>query len=369
MRIACLFFLAFSLNFAATASAQARLEYFEYKLEQLDDDTRSAIDSYNLALSKYSEGCSEEKTAATTKLWTRIANDGVCGTAITATMHTAKISKNVQATAIAATTAAIVCGISVPQGVKSHLDAKDNLAMCESLESLLSKYDKNCKGKDQIVTAYKDVLYCFDNDKNQIVSLDLKNNILKVAKTGLATFKGFEKSRYQEHDDVITKIVADFNKNKKSYCDGTDKQAKKIPNLDPKLVKSWLIQESGGGDSGSLAAWKVDPAQVNVPGDWTKYKTDVGLTEPKKRNEGKLEDNIKAAVKFLVRKGFGKSAQPAKNRPSGFFDGWQTAIRRYNGRTVITTNGKAYSENYAKRIVDRANNKDTNHKIALPKPK
>jgi len=73
----------------------------------------------------------------------------------------------------------------------------------------------------------------------------------------------------------------------------------------------------------------------------------LGLTAPVKRNEGTLDQNLKTAIIWLARKGFGKSGQPPQNRQNAIFDGWQKALERYNGRTVKTTNGKAYSVNYA----------------------
>lgn len=141
-----------------------------------------------------------------------------------------------------------------------------------------------------------------------------------------------------------------------------------LPDLTEELVKSWIIQETGGNDTRSLAAWKVDPAQVNVPGDWSGFKQSAGLTAPIKRNEGTIDQNLKAAIIWLARKGFGKSGQPPQNRQGASFDGWQKALEHYNGRTVITANGKAYSVNYAQRIIDRANNPGTQYFIQLPKP-
>ncbi len=38
-----------------------------------------------------------------------------------------------------------------------------------------------------------------------------------------------------------------------------------------------MIQETGGADSRSQAAWKVDPLQVNVLGDWGEEKKFLGL--------------------------------------------------------------------------------------------
>jgi len=184
----------------------------------------------------------------------------------------------------------------------------------------------------------------------------------------MKSFQGFSTQRYQQHDQLITKLVREFNGNKQNFIGTSDTQVTSLPDLTEELVKSWIIQETGGNDTHSLAAWKVDPAQVNVPGDWSGFKQSAGLTAPIKRNEDTIDQNLKAAIIWLARKGFGKSGQPPQNRQSASFYGWQKALERYNGRTVITANGKAYSVNYAQRIIDRANNPGTQHFIQLPKP-
>lgn len=175
---------------------------------------------------------------------------------------------------------------------------------------------------------------------------------------GLPVFRGFESDRYQIHDTLIARLVAEFNADKRSWCDGTAKQAAAIPALSPALVKSQMIEESGGNGLRSRAAWAVDPLQVNVPGDWGDEKELVGLKKPQKRNEGTLEDNVRAGIKYLVRKGFSTSAKPARTRPSGTFDGWKTAVRRYNGRRDRTETDRYYSDEYADKIMRRAENPD-----------
>ena len=169
-------------------------------------------------------------------------------------------------------------------------------------------------------------------------------------------FRGFEDSRYQEHDGLIVRLVDEFNRGKANWAGATPAQGKKIPVLTTALVKSHMIEETGGRDTKSLAAWYVDPQQVNVPGDWSPTKASLGLRKPSKRNEGTADQNIKAAIRFLARKGFGVSGQPAANRPTGTFDGWNTALRRYNGRKDAMVDGRSYSEIYAEHIVTRANN-------------
>ena len=175
---------------------------------------------------------------------------------------------------------------------------------------------------------------------------------------GLPVFRGFEDKRYQVHDELIAKLVAAFNADKRGWTGGTPEQAAKVGDLTPALVKAHMIEESGGNGPRSKAAWAVDPLQVNVPGDWGVEKELVGLTKPTKRNEGSLENNVRAAIKYLSRKGFGASARPAASRPKGFFDGWLDALRRYNGRRDRTDTDRYYSDEYADKIMRRA--KDPN---------
>ncbi len=167
-------------------------------------------------------------------------------------------------------------------------------------------------------------------------------------------FKGFERTRYQENDWLIAYLVKDFNNSKTEYCGCTERQTGPIPDLTPELLKSWMIQESGGNRQADLAAWATDPVQMVVPGDWDDYKTATGVTPPKRRNEGDIGRNLKAAMKWLCRKGFGTSGQPAGNRPTGKFDGWKIAFQRY---------GPAKDPGYAQRIIDRALNPGIYHKI------
>ena len=175
---------------------------------------------------------------------------------------------------------------------------------------------------------------------------------------GLPVFRGFEDARYQKHDALIARMTADFNANKAKWCGGTAAQASKIADLSPAQVKSHMIEESGGRGKASRAAWEVDPLQANVPGDWGREKELVGLVKPSKRNEGSLENNVRAAIMYLSRKGFGASARPAKERPKGFFDGWFRALQRYNGRRDRTATDRWYSDEYAEKIMKRAADPD-----------
>ena len=176
---------------------------------------------------------------------------------------------------------------------------------------------------------------------------------------GVPVFRGFENGRYQRHDEMIVKLVREFNADKAKWSGATASQAAKIADLTPALVKSHMIEESGGNGHRSIAAWNADPLQVNVPGDWGEEKKLVGLQKPSKRNEGTLEGNVRSAIRYLSRKGFSSSARPAAERPKGFFDGWLKALRRYNGRRDRTDTDRYYSDEYADKIMRRANNPDT----------
>ena len=176
--------------------------------------------------------------------------------------------------------------------------------------------------------------------------------ILCVA--GVPVFKGFEGVRYQQHDTIIAKCVKEFNRHRGAWADANRSQAKTIPDLTTDLVKAHMIQETGGTDSRSQAAWKADPLQINVPGDWGEEKRPLGLKKPRQRNEGGVEQNIRAAIKYLVRKGFSVSGKPARMVDGREFWDWATALANYNGRLVLTALGKTYKEAYADRIIDRA---------------
>ena len=180
-----------------------------------------------------------------------------------------------------------------------------------------------------------------------------------AGKSNLPIFRGFEDARYQKYDSLIAKLVNEFNADKAKACGGSNGQASKINDLTPALVKAHMIEETGGNGKSSLAAWAVDPLQVNVPGDWGKEKELVGLVKPSRRNEGTAEQNIRAAIRYLSRKGFGSSGAPAARRPQGFFDGWPTALTRYNGRRDRTETDRYYSDEYSDKIVRRALDPET----------
>ena len=171
-------------------------------------------------------------------------------------------------------------------------------------------------------------------------------------------FKGFEAQRYQQHDKIIAKCVREFNRHRGAWADANRSQARTIPDVTEELVKAHMIQETGGGDQRSQAAWNGDPLQVNVPGDWGTEKMHLGLQKPVRRNEGGVERNVRAAIKYLVRKGFSRSGKPVRLVDEKSFWDWATALENYNARTVMTASGKKYCVEYADRIIQRAENHD-----------
>ncbi len=176
----------------------------------------------------------------------------------------------------------------------------------------------------------------------------------KKATATIPVFAGFEDARYQQHDALILRLVEEFNANPSAWAGADEGVVLTIPPLKPALIKSQMIEECGGNGPRSLEAWKKDPLQVNVPGDWTEVKLELGLKRPAARNEGSLEKNVRAAIKYLVRKGFGKSGKAVHHRPDAYFDSWRTALQRYNGRNDSTDDGRRYRVAYADRILRRA---------------
>ena len=188
--------------------------------------------------------------------------------------------------------------------------------------------------------------------------MTLAATALFLCVAGVPVFKGFEGVRYQRHDAIVAKCVKEFNRHRGAWADANRNQAKTIPDITSELIKAHMIQETGGADSRSQAAWLKDPLQVNVPGDWGEEKKLLGLKKPKTRNEGDAELNIRAAIKYLVRKGFSKSGKPVRLVDEQQFWDWATALENYNSRTALTASGKKYCVEYADLIIKRAENHD-----------
>ena len=218
--------------------------------------------------------------------------------------------------------------------------------------------DRRFVTKDEMVTVRRIEAWLRDHFPEPSKGFDIRTTDETGVPRKVPVFRGFEDARYQAHDELIVRMTADFNAHKAAWCGGTEAQAMKVADITPAMVKSHMIEESGGNGPLSLAAWSADPLQVNVPGDWGPEKELVGLVKPVRRNEGELKDNVRAAIMYLSRKGFSSSARPAKERPKGFFDGWKDALRRYNGRRDRTDTDRYYSDEYADKVLRRAADPD-----------
>jgi hypothetical protein len=158
------------------AHAQSpRVNYIEYKFDDLDEGTRTAISKFNMQLSKFSEGCIAEQDKATLSLFETLAADGTCGVA-TATALKSK-SK------LAVATAVIACGWEIPKALRERAEKKENLKTCKELDEMLAKYKENCEGKTRVVFAFEDALYCYSPVNGlSLVILDLKNRTVLIKK-------------------------------------------------------------------------------------------------------------------------------------------------------------------------------------------
>lgn len=175
------------------------------------------------------------------------------------------------------------------------------------------------------------------------------------------TFAGFEDDRFQMHDGRIESLVDELNADPAAFLGANPEQVEAMGALDPALVKSWLLQETGG----SPDAWSVDPAQVNNPGDWGDFKTSLGLEKPSQRNTGDADTNLRAAIALLGRKGFSRSGRPPSELQGGQeWSNWHDALTDYNGNNT-RVNGTRHKDAYAERIEARAANPDVRHRIPL----
>jgi hypothetical protein len=182
--------------------------------------------------------------------------------------------------------------------------------------------------------------------------------ILDNTTARLKVFKGYEDSRYQEYDSIIQKYVEQWNKEYSS-----------IPGfkpLDPDIVKSMIIQESGANRDKD-GAWKYDPFQMANKGDDglrvlrdglensipnKGYEELHGIMETPRRNgkwdygavpkENRItaELSLEYGTRFLFQKAFifDKDGKPIGLRP------WNEAVSRYNG---------GGTPGYAKQVLSR----------------
>jgi len=116
--------------------------------------------------------------------------------------------------------------------------------------------------------------------------------------------------------------------------------------LTPHLVKSWIMEESGGDQS----AFESDPMQVNKHADWKNTGPDkeriLGLTE----NQVMTPDtSLPAGLDWFYDRG---AIHDERRKVTGFRD-LPTALGRYNANSTVDPNGLPHYQNYTSEILGR----------------
>lgn len=116
--------------------------------------------------------------------------------------------------------------------------------------------------------------------------------------------------------------------------------------LAPHLVKSWMMEESGG----DRRAFETDPMQVNKQADWKNTGPDkhriLGLTEGQAMTP---QTSIPAGLDWFYDRG---AIHDSNRKVTGFRD-LPTTLGRYNANQVVDPNGLPHYQNYAKDILGR----------------
>ena len=147
---------------------------------------------------------------------------------------------------------------------------------------------------------------------------------------------GYGAAKYQQYDYLIAAETSYFNQNKNN--DVTPKHtngksiddASSVPDLDPTLVKSVIMEEThmgtdpGHGSNNGLQ----DIMQANVwysakSNDWSESKKQFGLT---KQGGATPAQSVHAGIGILFQKGLCTNVQGRTT-----FRGWDEAVKRYNG--------------------------------------
>lgn len=147
---------------------------------------------------------------------------------------------------------------------------------------------------------------------------------------------GYGAAKYQQYDYLIAAETSYFNQNKNNDVTPTHTNGKSIddassvPDLDPTLVKSVIMEETHmGTDPGHGSNnGKKDIMQANVwysakSNDWSDSKKQFGLT---KQGGATPAQSVHAGIGILFQKGLCTNAQGQTT-----FRGWNEAVKRYNG--------------------------------------
>ena len=147
---------------------------------------------------------------------------------------------------------------------------------------------------------------------------------------------GYGAAKYQQYDYLIAAETSYFNQNKNSDVTPTHTNGKSIddassvPDLDPTLVKSVIMEETHmGTDPGHGSNnGQQDIMQANVwynakKNDWSDSKKQFGLT---KQGGATPAQSVHAGIGILFQKGLYTNAKGKTT-----FRGWNEAVKRYNG--------------------------------------
>lgn len=157
---------------------------------------------------------------------------------------------------------------------------------------------------------------------------------------------GYEDSRAPwraDLDQTIIREVMAFN-TRHGYQPGDRRY------LTPAYVKSVIINESGG--EGDASAFRIDPMQVYVRGDWTD-RTAPGreriMGVPRPRGDARLtpQQNVRAGLEWLDDR---RALRGDDGREAEVLDDWGAAWR-YNARSTPLPNGRTFGQDYADRVM------------------
>ena len=167
--------------------------------------------------------------------------------------------------------------------------------------------------------------------------------------------EGFSNAIYQKYDYLIAAETSYFNQNKnlgKTYRHTNGEfvnSVKNIPDLDPTLVKSIIMEETR---MGTIAGHGLNDAtkdimQANVwysknSNDWNQSKEQFGL---KMRQGATPYLSVHAGIGILYQKGLKSSV--INNKKTTIFKGWRIAVKKYNG---------GGNRNYYKEVMNFYNN-------------
>lgn len=158
----------------------------------------------------------------------------------------------------------------------------------------------------------------------------------------LPVYAGYEQPWQNAHDEMIVRVVSEFNAEK-----GWD--AHHPDHLDPALVKAWALQESG---SHPEIFTNGDMMQMNNDGDWADEKTWFGIERGERLTP---EESLRAALDWAYYKGEETRPMTGSTPDPGWYptvrDGkvmpgyqsrftdWDEALSDYNGGGVADYRG------------------------------